>query len=288
MSKLILGTVQLGLPYGINNQSGMPSVDEAQLILGLAEEGGIQYLDTAAAYGNSELVIGSYFQKKPYSHLKVISKFHLHEGLSAEDSLRNSLEKLNVNSIDTLLFHSFSDYQNNNNQKLALKHLKGLGLIKNMGVSVYTNEELEIVINDSDIETIQLPFNVLDNDSRKGVLLNRAKELGKTIHVRSVFLQGLFYKSIEDLPEKLIPLTSYLQIFKNICKESGLSIAELALAYAINKNYIDGVLIGVDTPKQLSENLLASQITTPKEVEMRIDEISVSEIQLLNPVNWNK
>jgi aryl-alcohol dehydrogenase-like predicted oxidoreductase len=288
MSKLILGTVQLGLPYGINNQNGMPSLEDAQNILSLAESGGIKYLDTAAAYGKSESVIGSYFNGKPNSQLNVISKFHLHEGLNAEDSLRNSLDKLKVKAIDTLLFHSFLDYHNNTNQKTALVRLKEKGLIKKMGVSVYTNEELEIVIKDTDIETIQLPFNVLDNDSKKGILLNKAKELGKTIHVRSVFLQGLFYKSISELPDKLLPLTPYLQEFKSICTQTGYTIAELALAYAINKQYIDGVLIGVDTCKQLSENLSASEITIPIELEMRIDAISVSETQLLNPVNWNK
>ena len=58
--KIALGTVQFGLDYGINNTRGRIPKDEAFLILSKASEAGISVLDTAAAYGQSEEVIGEY------------------------------------------------------------------------------------------------------------------------------------------------------------------------------------------------------------------------------------
>ena len=287
MCKLILGTVQLGLNYGINNNSGVPTIEEAMAILKIADESGIRYIDTAPAYGKSESIIGSYFQSNKSSNLKVISKFHLNDGLDAKHSLITSLQQLRVHSLHTLLFHSFDDYINNASQKIELKQSKEIGLINNLGVSVYTTDELEIVMKDKEIEVIQIPFNVFDNESKKGYLLKKAKDCGKTIHVRSIFLQGLLYKEISDLPEYLLPLSKNLQMFRSICIESGLTVNQLAMAYVMCKDYIDGVLIGVENVRQLSENIVASKITISNEIERRIDSISVDSLNLLNPVNWN-
>ena len=57
MNKLVLGMVQLGLNYGINNRRGKPSKGESFSILDRAFEGGIRIFDTAAAYGNAEEIL---------------------------------------------------------------------------------------------------------------------------------------------------------------------------------------------------------------------------------------
>jgi aryl-alcohol dehydrogenase-like predicted oxidoreductase len=63
MSKLILGTVQFGLEYGVNNQKGIPSSNEIKKILDFAFKRKINILDTAEAYGNSQERIGEYIKK---------------------------------------------------------------------------------------------------------------------------------------------------------------------------------------------------------------------------------
>ena len=57
-SRLTLGTVQFGLPYGIANQTGQVFRDHVRTMLALAHEHGINGLDTAASYGESESVLG--------------------------------------------------------------------------------------------------------------------------------------------------------------------------------------------------------------------------------------
>ena len=106
-------------------------------------------------------------------------------------------------------------------------------------------------------------------------------EKGVEIHVRSTFLQGLFFKDRNALPEKLIPLRPYLLQMDEFSKESGLCISEIALNYNLQNPYIDGVLIGVDNVEQLQTNL-SSIKDTPVDIE-----INVKEQELLNPVNWN-
>ena len=57
IDKLVLGTVQLGMDYGINNSSGKPDQREAVSLLAAAYSKGIKYLDTAEAYGTAQQVI---------------------------------------------------------------------------------------------------------------------------------------------------------------------------------------------------------------------------------------
>ena len=112
-------------------------------------------------------------------------------------------------------------------------------------------------------------------------LIKEVHEKGVEIHVRSTFLQGLFFKDREALPEKLKPMRKYLLQLDEFSKQSGLSISEIALNYNLQNPYIDGVLIGVDNVEQLKMNL-ASVKDTPIDIE-----IEVKELELLNPVNWN-
>jgi aryl-alcohol dehydrogenase-like predicted oxidoreductase len=95
-TNIILGTVQFGLDYGINNKNGQMSEEEVFDILDLAKSTGISYLDTAAAYGNSEERIGSYIAQKNDIFFKIITKFDLKKYQSPIDSLNESLSKLNV------------------------------------------------------------------------------------------------------------------------------------------------------------------------------------------------
>ena len=76
ISKLILGTVQFGLNYGIANSEGKPDLNKVRAILRCAADHGIRILDTAAAYGDSETVIGTVFAEDSAlkNHFQVVSK----------------------------------------------------------------------------------------------------------------------------------------------------------------------------------------------------------------------
>lgn len=283
---LILGTVQFGLPYGINNTLGQTSKEEAFQILDLAFEEGIEHLDTAAAYGESEQVLGNYLNTNGDKNFKLITKFDLRDN-SCEESLRKSLNLLQTDKIDTLLFHSFNDYLEHRKEAVELiKRYKGR-LFNRIGVSVYTNEEISYLLDDEEVEVVQAPFNLLDNEQQRGKILRKVKSAGKAVHTRSVFLQGLFFKVPETFSPTLEPLKSAVGTLKLIADRHGLNMHEMALGYVLSKDYIDGILIGVDSVKQLRENVTASRKSLSEEVIKTIDKIEIAQKELLNPSKWS-
>jgi aryl-alcohol dehydrogenase-like predicted oxidoreductase len=282
--KLILGTVQFGLNYGINNLTGKPNSQSVTEILDTAYAKGITSLDTADVYGDAIDQIGAYHQTHAH-RFKILSKFKGAKPGDLEQLARHSLDKLQIPTFEVYAYHSMADYLAHPFLKNELESLKAKGLIRKIGISVYTNEELLQVTMDPVIDVIQLPFNLLDNMNQRGKYIALAKQQGKEIHTRSAFLQGLFFMQESKLPEKLQPLKSYLQTIQTICKEESTTMQTAALSYAICNSQIDSVLIGVDTKDQLINNLAA--IKCNDRFSARIDEqIHVSETTLLNPSNW--
>lgn len=283
INKLILGTVQFGLDYGINNVSGKPSQTEVFEILDLAFQNGIDILDTAIAYGNAIEIIGKYHQQSQ-NRFKIISKSKNVTIESIEKDINSSLLDMSINFFEGYMLHSMDDYF-----KVGLINklveLKTLGKVLKIGVSIYKIEELQILMNDDRIDIIQLPFNLLDNHNVKGDLLSLAKSKGKEIHTRSVFLQGLFFRPIDKLETKFESIKSEIVRIKEIALNSNISIESLALNYCLKKNYIDHVLIGVDSCFQLKQNLKIVNLSL--DIQNEIDSsIFVQNLKMLNPVNW--
>lgn len=284
--KLILGTVQFGINYGINNSTGLPSEELVNNILSKANNSGITTLDTAAAYGLAEKRIGIFHDFSPKQKFVVNTKFSKESSIHWFDSLKNSIQLMKIESIETIMFHSFESYQSN---KEDLKKIYEIGFpnyFNSIGVSVYTNDEMESLLQDELVTVVQLPFNLLDNHAKRSIIIEKLKEKGKEIHTRSCFLQGLFFLSEEKLPEKLLELKPFLNQIKRIATENKIEIGHLALQYAISKNYIDKVLIGVDTVEQLEKNTNWAKNTIDATIFNQIDSIDVPNLDLLNPSKW--
>lgn len=276
MSKIVLGTVQFGLQYGVNS-AGRPSQDVVMSILTEAAKGGINTLDTSSAYGNSEEVLGESIVAS--GQFKIVSKYPKGEAPVGE-MFNSSLKRLKVEKLYGYLLHHFEVYKNNPAVWDDFIALKESCKVQKIGFSLYTPEELEFILkNGSPFDLIQVPFNIFDKKFLP--YMKDLHEKGVEIHVRSTFLQGLFFKDRNALPEKLQPMKKYLLQLDDFSKKSGLSISEIALNYNLQNPYIDGVLIGVDNVEQLQMNL-----NSVKDTPINI-EIEVIEQELLNPVNWN-
>ena len=282
--KLILGTVQFGIPYGINNRSGQLSVDCAHAVLDKAKESGIEEIDTADGYGTAPEVLKSYFQKNPGS-FRVFSKMGEMGTLSLSQHLRQSCQRLGVSHLDGYYFHRFLDFINFKDFEMV-QRLKAEGLLLHLGVSIYTDAELEIAATHTEVDVIQLPFNVLDCSAQKVELLKKAKQSGKKIYARSIFLQGLFLKEVTSLPPRLQPLQAALYGVNQLAKESQLTVEELCLGYVLSHEYIDKVLIGVDSIEQLNINLQSTGKEIGLGVEGALKQLVVADRSLLNPTNW--
>jgi uncharacterized protein len=285
-SKLILGTVQMGLPYGVNNSDGKIPFEQSVEILNLAFDNEVRYLDTAEAYGNAHKVIGDYHKKHPHKKFEIITKLSDDFRGKFDDKINEYLNDLAVDKLNALLFHSFYAYKTNVSVIQELNDFKKQGLIDNIGVSVYTNKELEIVVDDPDIDIIQLPFNLFDNINERGKLLQEAKNKGKIIHTRSCFLQGLFYMPVNSNNKVVQGLKNELIKVHQISKENNLSIAQLALSYCLQQKNIDNVLIGVDNARQLGNNIKDAETRISYDVINEINLVKIENKNLLNPVLW--
>ena len=288
MNKLILGTVQMGLDYGINNSSGKISLENSCTILSKAFELGIDTLDTAEAYGNAHQIIGNFHLFNPEIKFKVITKVpHDVVALEIEQKIKTYIKDLNVDYLEVLMFHSFDSYEKNRSIIAVLKNLKNHGIINHIGVSVYTNNQIEVLLSDDNVTVVQMPFNMLDNESIRGDLMHKMKAKGKVIHTRSAFLQGLFFKEQFENNSITQKLSNELIAIKNISKEENTSISNLALCYCLNQKNIDQVLIGVDSVNQLIDNMKAVDYKINNDTLIKINALKVDNTDLLNPSLWN-
>ena len=287
-NKVILGTAQFGLDYGINNKVGKPTYETVVKILDLAFKKNINILDTAEAYGDSQEVIGHYHLGS-LNLFKVITKFS-----PSRKDLPNNISKriewnlntLKVESLYGYMFHSFKDFKTYFSLfEKELLLMKDEGIIEKIGVSLNSNEEIEDVLNCNHIDLIQLPFNLLDNNNQRKKTLIKAKEKGVEIHTRSVFLQGLFFRNTKLLQGNLKCLEAHLKQLHKLTTEN-LKMNDIALNYVIKQPFVDAVLIGVDDASQLKRNLDSVNKYIPISILESINSIKVHKKELLNPVNW--
>lgn len=272
--KLVLGTVQFGLQYGINS-AGRPSTENVSDILIEAKKGGVEILDTSSAYGDAEEVLGAV---KAADKFKIVSKYPKGEK-SIEESFNKSLKVLGADRLYGYLLHHFEVYRENKQIWNDFVKLQNEGRVERIGFSLYEPWELDIILNDGiPFSLIQVPFNIFDRQFE--TYFKQLKALGVEIHVRSTFLQGLFFKDRNTLPEKLVPLKKYLLQLDQYAASKHISVGDLALNYNLQNANIDGVLIGVDNKVQLIQNFASI-------MDVDIDpDINVEEKELLKPVNW--
>jgi aryl-alcohol dehydrogenase-like predicted oxidoreductase len=285
-SKLILGTVQMGIAYGINNTKGKIPLDQSHAILKYAFDRNIRILDTAEAYGNAHEIIGEFHKKHPQKKFEIITKLPHHLEGTIQKKVDDYKETMQVDRLHALLFHSFSSYKAHLNVFEAIVELKRNQSIKYIGVSVYTNQEIEEVLQNDDVDIIQLPFNVFDNQNLRGDIIKKAKLKGKIIHTRSAFLQGLFFKDPNSDHQTITGLKPQLVQLSSILENNNLSVQELALNYCIQQQNIDNVIIGVDSQLQLQVNLDVLENKLQNSTISQINEIKIEDKDLLNPSLW--
>ena len=284
-SKVILGTAQFGMDYGINNTSGKITKSEAFDILNYAFLNGIKELDTASSYGDSEKVIGEYLNNHPKNRFIITTKIS-DINASLEKQVNNSIENLKIDKIDKLLFHSYDLYKHFEKEVKDF-HQKFKGeLFDELGVSIYTNYEIENLINDPFINRIQSPFNILDNYNKRGSCFEELYLNGKKVDVRSVFLQGIFFKNISNLPNNLNPLIKYLNLIRELSREFKIDINSIAFGYLNSFDLIDRIIFGVDSLEHIKINLKSFSTKLPEELIKKINSIKVKEEKLLNPSKW--
>lgn len=298
LTKIVLGTVQLGLDYGVNNVRGKPSRQESLAILDRAYEQGIRIFDTAFAYGDAEEIIGEFISaRKLGGQIQIISKLEPNcvpqESKNAyeiiESKLRDSLHRLNRQTIDGYLLHT-SPYIFRKEIVDALHRCKMNGLVKNIGVSIYEESEALAAASSPLIDYIQIPYSVFDQRLNTTDFFRLAKENGKKVFARTAFLQGLIFMAEEKIPDYASGVKKYLKEFDDIIRGYGLSRIQAALMFSASEPCIDYIVFGVDTIEQLTENIntMANLNYNADCVAELKDRFSNIEKSIIFPSLWKK
>ena len=254
-SKLCLGTVQFGMHYGIHNTLGrQPTAEEVFGILDAALDTGIRMFDTASAYGTSEELLGCYGLAARGG--QIISKLHPAvdgERRDVRDEIQRSLTRLSVTNLYCYMLHRVEDLDDASVMD-AMEDAKARGWTDKIGVSIYSPEDAMRAAEDSRIDVIQVPYNVLDQRLDDCGFFAYAKENRKEVFARSSFLQGLLLMSPADAEEKVAGSGVYVERFQSMVAEDGFLPREAAMLYALCHVGISYVVFGVDTSAQLREN----------------------------------
>ena len=294
---LSLGTVQLGMDYGIHNANGKPSLETSFRILDAAMAAGINTLDTAAGYGNSEEVIGAWLKTVPAENRPFIvtkaAKLD-HSSLDAlradlKERVKTSRERLGLSQLPLLMLHNCEDYLcDKENVKLIFEELKASGDILYSGISAYSNHDYGELAA-SGFDAVQIPVNIFDWGQIENGGLQKLKDSGMMIFVRSVYMQGLVFQDPETLPAHMAFCKETLVKFRTLCDKYQLSPAVLALSYALTLPGVTSLVLGSETVEQVQQNaqLLNATVTlSPAQMAEIRENFLNTDIKVLNPGLW--
>lgn len=290
--KIVLGTAQFGMPYGITNTNlSVPCDAEFRSILDCAIDKNISLIDTAQAYGNATSRL-AYYHSTSYKKFDVINKILRAAPINAEqlddirDELRSELKKLQIKSFDTIMLHygpSVNEYVTND----FLVKLKTDDYCKKVGISINNQDEFYALDNKIDFDVVQLPYSIINQNILNQKFTNYFEKNNVEIHVRSIFLQGLLLS--EKIPSYLAPINSYIKSISTLSKKLNASIKTLCFLFSLTNNNIKKIIVGVQTRKELEENIACYyQALEILEEGIDIDWSKYNCIQeeLINPSCW--
>ncbi len=293
MSELVLGTVQLGMPYGIANTSGKPDQKSATEIIRIAFDGGVRFFDTAQGYGDSEVVLGRAIRELGIANeVSVITKFeknvdvrNVNDVVKAASASCDRLGLGSLHGIQARLTYVEPIWDEGAERSFA--NLLDQGLAKEFGVSVYRPEQAQFALNMNGVGAIQIPFNVADQRFEKDGLLEEIKQKKIQLYLRSVYLQGLFFLDANKVPEEMSFATSVVRGVQAIAKKYEVDLAVLLLQYAKTSLPDARIILGAETPEQMRSNIVAWNSSVPSEVIDHVRDVCKSiDERILNPSLW--
>ena len=287
MIRLALGTAQFGMPYGIVNQTGQVAPQEARGMLQIAIASGINTLDTAIAYGESEACLGN----AGVNNFRVVTKLPaVPDGTTdvtawISNQLSTSRKRLKVAAVDSVLLHRPEQLLAPNGSSIyqALLALRKEGRLNKIGVSVYAPEELALLTPRYRFDIVQAPFNLLDKRLVTSGWLARLKNDEIEVHTRSAFLQGVLLQSAQTMPARFMPWSSVWNSWWQWLSDHGQSALRASLLYPLSFAEIDRVVVGADSASHLKQIIDAASFTDP----IDFPNMQCDDQALINPARWS-
>nr|WP_269752220.1 aldo/keto reductase [Leptospira ainazelensis] len=282
-----MGTVQFGLQYGIANKAGQIQFNEASDILDEAWVNGVRTLDTAAAYGESERVLG----KIGVEGWKIISKLPPlpTDLLCVEEwvnrTIEGSLSRLKVDSLSGLLLHNSSNLLEEKGCELyeSLMRLKNHGVVEKIGISIYHPDDIDSYLSKYELDIVQLPLNVFDRRLIRSGQIDKLMTKKIEIHVRSVFLQGLLLMNSDTRPPFLNRWLSLMSKWDLWILQNQTTRLEASLGFVGSVLGIEKIIVGVDSKAHLIEILESCRGNRFLKIP---EDISSEDKDLILPYNW--
>lgn len=299
MSLFSLGAVQLGMTYGLSANNEKPSEEAAFQLLDRAFELGVDNIDTANNYGDSEAVIGRWMEQRrqqqkelPWIVTKIGPLKHGSYDILRDDVMRQvegCQKNLGTETIDCLMLHNFEDYgDDRDNMQKIFQELKAQNAYHYSAISAYSRHDYG-VIAESGFDATQIPLNVFDWSQIDNGGIEKLKDAGVMVFARSAFLQGLVFRKPEDLDPRMDFCKPVVAKYRQICEEFGISPAVLALSFIFSVPGVTTAVLGCRNIRQVESNCeLIDQVVqlTPEQMAVLHDAFKDTEERVTNPGMW--
>jgi len=243
ISSISLGTAELGMDYGFRGATNgaRPDLKEGIRLIHKALDAGINCLDTAPSYGNSEIVIGEALKQTSVTPT-IVSKVLLPNisdngttnSKEISSSIESSLQSLGIETLDILLIHNTSvNALKSEEVRTALQDAKQQGKVRFIGASCYADDLPAEVLSYPDFRVMQVPFNLLDQKMAAG-FFQAALTNGIGVFARSIYLRGVLTPQVNYLPERLLPLKAAAFKALEIAGDEVRGLSELALRFSLS------------------------------------------------------
>jgi len=259
-SSIILGTVQLGMPYGIGRwKDALMPEKNAFAILDAAWEMGITTLDTSPNYGIAEERIAKYMLQNPNKEFHVISKIKEIDGnnqnvsrcLDAWAKNNPLLKVAELGSLSVLLHKENDIYRDSIVENL--ERLKKQKYFSCWGISVYSENAARHAALVPQCDIVQLPFSILNQSFNDNGVLKLLEKRQKITHARSIFTKGLLFLDALGLTGISEETSHAINLAKELSYKQNQTLMQFALNFALSFKQIKSGIIGADDPQQLAE-----------------------------------
>jgi aryl-alcohol dehydrogenase-like predicted oxidoreductase len=282
--KIVLGSANFSSGYGLRKSKGI-SVKDLNKIYKILIRNNINSIDTAFSYPESEKKISSSKLKKLNISTKIsFLNYNKKSSVPILNLVKKSLKKFKKNFFYSIYFHNSKDLFGPNGKKFYedIVQLKKKKLIKKIGVSVYSPEELKKLLKNYYFDIVQIPINVFDRRFLKKNYLQKLKKKGIEIYARSIFLQGILLLNKKSLPKYFKKWSKIFQKWDEWNINNHQKKILTCINFVKKIKYLDKIVIGVSNSEQMKEII---KLTRIKKIKYPKKIFSTSK-SLVDPRLW--
>jgi aryl-alcohol dehydrogenase-like predicted oxidoreductase len=279
--KLAIGTANFGEKYGLTHKKN--NLKDIKKVFKFAKLKRINLIDTSINYRFSHINIGKFNNH----NARIVTKIKFDKKDISYDSFRRiflgTLNDLKIKKIHGILFHDPKILKKKEGKKFLnfLKRLKKEGLVKKIGISIYSANDINFDKTNWKPDIIQFPLNIFDTRVVESNLFKKIKNC--ELHARSCFLQGSLINNKFRLNKKLIKFKRDFINFDKWTKKAKINKIDACIHFIKKFKKIDYLIVGFDNYDQfikIYDSFSKKTINITKSFDKK-------NLKLLDPRLWN-